>query len=290
LLARPRVRPAAIGLTVASLGVLAGLVILSRGQCRTWRTSEALWSHVLSHGGSQSDQARTNLGVILNDQGRTEEARTHFEQALRLNPGFFETHHNLGVVLSKQGLTEEARARFDEALRLNPSFPKAHYNLGVVLFNQGRSDEAIASYSEALRLKPDYVDAHVNLGATLSRVGRIEEALAHYSEALRLKPDNAEVYNNRAMIWASHPEAKHRDGRRAVESATRACELTGWKNPSILDTCAAAHAEAGDFETAVKWQTRAIELLADETLKDDFRSRLKLYQSRQPFHESNETR
>jgi serine/threonine-protein kinase len=88
------------------------------------------------------------------------------------------------------------------------------------------------------------------------------------------------------MIWATAFEPKYRDGRRAVEAATRACELTDWKNAGFLDTCAAAHAEAGQFESAVKWQTRAIELEADENQKAEYRSRLKLYEARQPHRES----
>jgi hypothetical protein len=87
------------------------------------------------------------------------------------------------------------------------------------------------------------------------------------------------------MIWAAASEAKYRDGRRAVEAATRACALTAWKNPAYLDTYAAAAAEAGDFDAAVKWQTRAIDLLSDENQKADFRSRLKLYEARKPYHE-----
>jgi hypothetical protein len=88
------------------------------------------------------------------------------------------------------------------------------------------------------------------------------------------------------MIWATAPESRLRDGRRAVEAATRACELTGWKHAPFVDTCAAAYAEAGDFEKAVKWQTRAIELLNDESARQDFRSRLRLYEARQPYRES----
>jgi serine/threonine-protein kinase len=121
---------------------------------------------------------------------------------------------------------------------------------------------------------------------TLFRQGRLASARAQFAEAARLAPNNADVHNNRAMIWATSPEAQYRDGRRAVASATRACELTGWKNASTLDSLAAAWAEAGDFAQAVKWQSRALDLLTDARKTEDFRSRLRLYQAGQPYRET----
>ena len=151
--------------------------------------------------------------------------------------------------------------------------------------NQGRARAAGVQFELAVRLNPGLVEGHNNLGAFFSSQGRIAEALAQFDEGLRLNANDAQLYNNIAKILAAAPEAKYRDGRRAVAAATRACALTQWKNPVFLDTCAAAHAEAGDFDSAVRWQTRAIDLLTDENQKADFRSRLKLYEARKPYHE-----
>ncbi len=127
--------------------------------------------------------------------------------------------------------------------------------------------------------------AHNGLGTALFREGKFAEAAAHYDEALRLDPRDAEAHNNRAMVMAACPDAKYRDGKRALEAATHACELTGWNAPYYLDTLAAAYAEAGDFGAAVQWQTRAIELLSDDWKKDSYRSRLALYQAGRPYRE-----
>ena len=87
------------------------------------------------------------------------------------------------------------------------------------------------------------------------------------------------------MIMASCPVAKYRDGKKAVEIATHACELTQWKRSDFLDTLAAAYAEAGDFNAAIKWETKAIETMTDERTREPSRARLILYEAGKPYHE-----
>jgi protein O-mannosyl-transferase len=127
--------------------------------------------------------------------------------------------------------------------------------------------------------------AHGNLALGLNREGKYEAAAHHFAEAARLNPNDGNVCNNHAMILASCPEATCRDGKRAVQAANRACELTDWRKPDYVDTLAAAYAESGDFDAAVKWQTKAMEMITDERNKEVFRSRLVLYRVRKPYRE-----
>jgi len=70
---------------------------------------------------------------------------------------------------------------------------------------------------------------------------------------------------------------------KAVKHATKACELSKWQEPAHLESLAAAYAECGKFEEAVKWQKKAIQLgYKDETLDDFARRRLELYKKRTP--------
>ena len=81
-------RPAALGLTAAGLGVLLGLIVLTRSQSRTWRTSETLLTHALTHGSGSCSVLLNNLGLVRFGQGRLDEAKARYIDALRLNPDY----------------------------------------------------------------------------------------------------------------------------------------------------------------------------------------------------------
>jgi serine/threonine-protein kinase len=126
---------------------------------------------------------------------------------------------------------------------------------------------------------------YIDRGNTHAARGDYQKGLADCDQATRLAPNFFASYNLRAWIYATCPEERYRDGKKAVESATRACELTGWRDPGILDTLAAACAEAGDFDSAVMWGKKAMGLLVkdDETNRRDFGARLELYQAKKPY-------
>jgi Flp pilus assembly protein TadD len=152
----------------------------------------------------------------------------------------------------------------------------------------GRRDDynlAIAEFSEAIRLKPDNARAYYNRGQAYRHRGDFGEALTDYGEAIRLKPDFMEAYNNVSWLLAVCPDANLRNGERAVEYAKRACVLSGWKAPAILGTLAAAYAEAGDFDNAIKWETKYLESNPSAVDSERHRQRLSLYEQKKPYHE-----
>jgi Tfp pilus assembly protein PilF len=241
---------------------------------------------------SQPDnvEVHNNLGSLLARVGRPQEAMAHHLEALRVKPDSADTHNSLGLLLTRGGKPAEAMAHYLEALRIKPDSAEVHNNLGLLLAQQGKPDEAVDHYGEAIRRDPDYFEPYINLGVLLAQRGDFRGAMAKYQEALRVNPGSAEAYNNLAMILASCPEADFRDGPRAVESATRACELTHWDQPGYIDTLAAAHAEAGDFDAAVKRQVQAISMLGDGPDRDGYRSRLALYRAGKPYRETSPMR
>ena len=110
------------------------------------------------------------------------------------------------------------------------------------------------------------------------------ESRVDYSKLIKLYPDLYWAHERLAWILATSPDASHRDGRRAVAAATRAAELTNWKDGQVFATLAAAYAEADDYAKAVQWQERALKVFAADgsTPKPD-QERLALYRGGKPF-------
>ena len=150
-----------------------------------------------------------------------------------------------------------------EALRLSPNHPIAHNDLANALQGLGRFEEAAEQYEEALRLFPEYPVAHNSLANTLQDMGRFKDAAAHFKEALQLDPNFAPAANNLAWLLAACPDADVRDGRRAVGLARRLSKAAGHKSPVFLSLLAAAHAEARNYQEAVRWQMKALRLAPD---------------------------
>jgi len=102
-------------------------------------------------------------------------------------------------------------------------------------------------------------------------------------------PEDAGSLCTYAWFWATSSDAQKRDGRRALEAATRACELTEWQNPAMLDTLAAANAEVGDFVAAVLWQREALDRIPEGASdRPGYEERLKLYERHEPYREDSE--
>jgi serine/threonine protein kinase len=133
-----------------------------------------------------------------------------------------------------------------------------------------------------------FIDYQVLLDPTSEMIPNSRsEASAAGAEESDAVPAYKTAWELNGIAWnlATHFDASKRDGARAVEVATKACELAGYNDPFLLDTLAAAYAEVGNFSDAVKWQAQALERNTVPSDAADYRSRLDLYKSRKPYHQ-----
>ncbi len=152
-------------LTVAALSILACLTAVQIGW---WRNSETLFQYTASVI-PDNRMIENNLGTILGESGKYDQAEADFAKALRTKPDYLEVisdadiRENLGLLMAHQGRLPEAVEQLNEALRLNPNSAEAHTTLGVVLLRSGKAEDSIPHFLAALRLKPNWALARDNL-------------------------------------------------------------------------------------------------------------------------------
>jgi tetratricopeptide (TPR) repeat protein len=237
----------------------------------------------------QNVTAHNGLATVFFQQGKLADAVKEYRESLRIKPDDPNVLNFLGIAYGKQGKFDEAIKCFTEALRIKPDFTDAHTNLGYALSFQNNFDEGNLRLTELVRLDPNSAEAHYYLGQALMQKGKINEAITHFEEALRLKPDWVEPMNNLAWFLAARREITIHNPDRAIKLAQRACELTSYKEPRLLDTLAVAYAAAGNFSKAVETTEKALELCQSpeqNTLKEEIESRLVLYKAGKPYIET----
>jgi len=184
-------------------------------------------------------------------------------------------------------MTDPEIAKLNEDIRTTPNDAELYWRRADAWFARDRFDLAFRDYDEAIRLDPTnsrYFDAR---GFAYHMHNRQEEkALSDYGEAIRLDPGNHHAINNRAYLLATTLDDIIRNGVKALADATKACEMTKWRNPGYLDTLAVAHAEVGDFEQAIKWETKALEDPAfEKEWGQNARKQLRLFRQGKPYRE-----
>jgi len=280
-----RARPALLRPVLAgSAAALLALGTLAFLQARHWKNTETLFEHTLRVT-DDNYLAHYNLGVHLGERGEHAAAVEHLEEAVRIKPDHTKAHISLGAALDALGKTDAAGERFEEAIRLDPRNALAHRNLGNVRARQRRFEEAIASYEEALRLEPGSAVTHERLATVHAARGDLARAIEHLRHAVQGISPPVTAAHNLARLLATASEASLRDGSEAVRLAEYAARATGFRRPQHLATLAAAHAENGDFEAAVRWQEKAIEQ-APDAARAGLRTVLEAYRRGQPLRAS----
>lgn len=247
-------------------------------------------------------------------------ALANFEKAVSNDETRWKAIHNRGVSYALAGKYEKSIADFTRVIELRPDFPNGWFNRAEIRYELGHFEQAIPDYAKALELSPDDFGAHTSRGHTYFRMRKFTEALADYTAAVELDDANAEAYANRgdayqkleqwkeaafdfrkaveldpkhsrayaaaAWLMATCPDEQFRNAELALQAAQRAIELGSDDDFELLDTLAAAQANANRFDDAIASVSKAIEL-APATAADPLADRLELYASKLPFRQQH---
>lgn len=216
-------------------------------------------------------------GNALREMGQIDRAIADYDQAIRLDPLCTLAYFGRGFAWNQKQQFDKALADYDEAIRLDPTDWRTLANRGLIWAQKKEFARAIADYNEAIRQSPRDADTYKYRGFALSEMQEIDKAIADYNQAILLDPSDPFPHISIAWLLTNAADEQNRDAKKAIASATKACELANWKQPSYLETLAAACASAGDFDAAVKWQTMANAFHSDPGEKAKGEERLEHY-------------
>ena len=262
-------------------------------------------------------------GILYRRSGNLDQAINYYNTAIRLNPNFARTYYDRAIAYDLKGDHNAAIRDNTEAIRRqDPMQSDFYYNRAVSYHAIGSTDKAMADCNEAIRLAPKDLSLYCERASIFEDMGQLDRANADYDQvtrynakdangyvirgaahfakgnyraaasdfekAARLSPRDYDALGSLAWFQATCPEDSLRNGREALEKAKRACELSRWEHSDALDTLAAAYAEIGNFDDAVKYETQAINMKGVYAFRrKKMQERLELYRQHKPYRKES---
>ena len=222
-----------------------------------WKDGLTLWIDTIKKSPGDS-LVHNNIGTMYIDKGNYQKAMTYIEEALRLDPFYWDAHFNLATIYNKRGEYDKAIEELKTVLDLKPNFFRAYVNLGNIYRETGYVDKAIEAYKKAMEIDKKSGDPHYNLALLLNSKGLVDDALKEYKEAIRLDPTLAKAYNNLGNIYFKKGLTREAisEYRNAVKQDTSFFEA--------YNNLGSALSEIGKKEEAIKFLKTAIKLKKDK--------------------------
>jgi tetratricopeptide (TPR) repeat protein/peroxiredoxin len=204
-----------------------------------------------------------------------------------LKPG--PLYYFLGALSEEDGDIAGAITAFERTVNYDPKNVNAYRNLVKLTAKTGQLEKSVSHLEALEELAPTAATPlRMDLAQKLYKAGRHREAADNMRAVLRLNPGQLTAASNLAWILATNPRADVRNGAEALKWAAILVKNTEQKDPRALDTLAAAYAETGDFENAVKASHAAIAVatkLNQQAFLPELRSRLASFQQGKPWRQ-----
>lgn len=226
---------------------------------------------------------------VRQQAGDETEAFEDIESVLGGDPGNLEALELRGLILADKGDYSAAIRDFRRLVAKNPDNAGVVSQLGMLYLLARQPREAIRRFTRALEIDENHFPSRRGRSDARISIGDHAEARADLERALEARPDDTGVLNNLAWLLATSPDDALRDGTRAIELATKACEETEWNEAHIISTLAAGYAETGDFETARKYSRQSVEKSDPEAgVREQLENELASYERSEPWRERQE--
>jgi serine/threonine-protein kinase len=222
-----------------------------------------------------------NRAMLRIQCGDNTGALEDIEQGIKLSPSNAYSMYLRGYYLELILDHENAVSNLNRALELNPNLAEAYTCRACAYSNMNRLVDAIDDFSSAIRLANSSDDYLLRAGAYYAS-GKYEKSLHDYEMSSKIDR-NVKSLIGIANVLSSCPLADVRNGKRAIELAKNACEQTKWTNGEALDALAAAYAENGQFDNAVKYEKRAIGKASNSSQEILRKHKLALFEQNSPY-------
>jgi tetratricopeptide (TPR) repeat protein len=252
-------------------------------------------------------------GGCLRDMGRDEDAIEDYTKAIaRMRPNA-DVYRERAKLFQRIGEPSKALEDLAEAERLEPGSSSRRLRRDALLA-LGRYEQVLSEMNVAIRKQPEVAHFFACRAESYAQTGRHAEALADFERAMHLRGEDQNtqyIVEWYARFLATCADPTVQDAKKAVALAVTACRFAGtvsrkdaydlsaamradrtkfeedwvregWRDWRCLDSLAAAYAASGDFDKAVRWQRKAIQV-APKRLHDDLHGRLQLYEKQQPY-------
>lgn len=237
---------------------------------------------------------RAEVAIRAND---LESARKDVDKAIELAPDMIKSILLRSTIAAEQKRFGDA---IEDLLLIVKNQPKPNVSLlmqlGLLYSMDDRPLLAIKVFGQVTKLDSEYWQAYRMRGDSLLAMKDYTKAIADFEKALELVPNDdlerSGILNNLSWTLSTSLTDAVRNGKRALELGLEACELTEYKKPHILSTLAAAYAEVGDFDKAIEWSEKAVQIGREtkEPQLEQLEAELESYRKKEAWREKTETK